>query len=64
MDVGGLGICDTVIYKKYIYLVTQRTKMYFSHTFGLPPQFLAHSFQNPWNFLSNKSSERTFCYNI
>lgn len=32
------------------------TKIYFSYIFGLYPQFLTHSSQNPWNFLSNNSN--------
>ena len=32
------------------------TKIYFSYIFGLYPQFLTHSSQNPWNFLSSNSN--------
>ena len=32
------------------------SQVYFPNTFGLHPQFLAHSFPNPWNFLSSKST--------
>lgn len=35
---------------------TPITKIYFSHATGLHPQFPAQSFQNPWNFLRDKSS--------
>ena len=38
------------------------TKIYFSYTFGLRPQFLAHSSRNPRNFLSNVSHKDVFCY--
>ena len=33
-------------------MVIQVSKIYFSHTFGLPPQFLAHSSPNTRNFPS------------
>lgn len=47
-----LSGCDIVIYKNYIYVVIQMTKMHFSlYIFGLCPKFLDHSSQNPWNFL-------------
>lgn len=32
--------------------------------FPLQPWFLTHSSQNPWNFLSSRSNESIFCYNI
>lgn len=42
---GGLeGVCDAVIYK----------------VFGLYPQFLAHSSQNLWNFLSVENNKGVF----
>lgn len=37
------------------------SKIYFLLIFVFYPQFLAHGFQNLWNFLSDK---RIFCYNI
>ena len=36
------------------------TKIYFSYMFGLHLQFLAHSSQNRWNFLSYKSDGSIF----
>lgn len=30
--------------------------------FGLHPEFLAYSSQNPWKFLSVKSDKDVFCY--
>ena len=56
--------CNIVIDKKYIYLVIWMTKTYFSYICGFPPQFLTHSSQNPWKFLSRKSNRSIFCYNI
>ena len=56
-------MCDIVIYKKYIhiYLVTQMTNIHFSHKSGPHPQFpAAHSSQNLWNFLSDKSNGKIF----
>lgn len=50
--------------EKYIYLVIQMMKIYFSYTTSLWPQFLAQSFQNPWNFLGHESSKNIVCYNI
>ena len=47
---------NIVIYMKYINLVIQRTQIHFSDTFGLHPQFLAHSSHAPWDFLSNERS--------
>lgn len=35
-------------------------KIYFSDIFGLHPRFLAHSSQNLWNFLNNKSNGASF----
>lgn len=35
---------------------------YFSYIFGFSPSFLAHSSQNPWNFLSLESDIGAFCY--
>ena len=41
--------CDIVTYnKKYI--------------FSLLPFFLAHSSENPWNFLSDESNKGVLCY--
>ena len=42
------------------YLVIQMTKIYLTYTFGLLPQFLAHSSQNPWNFMRYKSTGTSF----
>lgn len=42
------GVYNVVIYKKYI--------------FALCPQYLAHSFQNSWNFLSAESDKSDFFY--
>ena len=55
----GRKLANTVIYKNYIYLIIQMTKIYFSYTVGLHPQFLDYRYPNPWNFLSNGS---IFCY--
>lgn len=54
------GFYNTMIYKKYSNLVIQMTKIHFSHTFGLHPQFLAHSYPNPWKFLSDKNNRNIF----
>lgn len=43
------------IYRKNVYLVTHITKIYFLYTFGLPPQYLAHSSSNPMNFWSGSA---------
>lgn len=32
--------------------------------FGPFPQFLAHSYRKPWNYLSNKNNGNMICYNI
>lgn len=34
--------------------------IYFSDILDLRPQFVAHSSQNPWNFLSSKSNGSIF----
>lgn len=47
-----VSICDVWICKEN---VVQMTKIYPSYTFGLHPQFLTHSSQNPWHFLSVES---------
>ena len=44
------------------YVVFQMTKIYFSYIFGLHQWFLAHTFQDSWNVLSDKSNGRIFCY--
>lgn len=36
------------------------SKMCFSYTFGFHPEFLAHSSQNPWNFLSSRAPGASF----
>ena len=51
-------LCDIVGFIRNIYAVIQMTKIYFSYTFGLCPQFLAHSSQNFWNFLSIESENK------
>lgn len=43
------------------------TKVYFPYqsiflTFSLPPSFLGHRSQNPWNTLSVESDKGIFCY--
>lgn len=43
-----------------MYLIIQMTKTYFSYIFGLCTQFLTHSSQNHWNFLSDKSYGNSF----
>lgn len=40
------------------------TKMYFSYRICLLPLFLAHSFPNPWNFLSSVSNGNIFGHNV
>ena len=45
----------------YTYLDIQMTKIYFSYICGFTPQFLAHSFQKPCNFLSIDSDKGVFC---
>lgn len=50
----------TVIFGKHIDLAIRMTKIYFSHIFGLYPQFLAHSSPNPSNFLSCRSNGASF----
>ena len=56
----GRKLANTVIYKNYIYLVIQMTKIYFSYIFGLHTQFLACSSQNTWTFRSDKESIFSF----
>ena len=46
--------------EKYVFGHIRMTKMYLSHIYDLQPEFLAHSSQNPWNFLSSKSHNSIF----
>lgn len=50
-----MRFCDIVIDKKYMYLIVQMTKTYFSNISGLYLQS-----GNPWNFLIDKSSGASF----
>ena len=48
--------CDIVIYKKYICGRSNDQNKHLIY-FGLLPQFLTYSSQNPWNLLSVESNE-------
>ena len=60
--------CNIMIYKKYIFNINLSIQMikyiYFSNIFDLSLQFLTHSYQNCWNFLSAESGKGVFCYVI
>ena len=54
---------DSVIYKKSIFSRLNDNEN-ICLTFGHCRWFLAHGFQNPWDFLSEKSNGSIFCHPI
>ena len=56
--------CNIVIYKKYINIIIQMIKIYFSCIFGLCLRFLAQSSPTPWNFLSDKSNRDIIIFGL
>lgn len=60
LELRKLRYYNIVIYKKCMYLVTEKSKIKTSFIVGLHPQFLAHSSQNPRNFLRVKSKGSIF----
>lgn len=55
---------NTVIYKKYVFGHSDEQSIFLISMVFIHIQFLVHSFQNPWNFLSNKCNGSIFYYNI
>ena len=55
---------NIVLYRTYIFGHSEDQNLSFIYIFGLPPWFLAHSSQNLWNFLSDKSNGRIFYHSI
>lgn len=53
LDTPFFWCCNTVIYKKYIFV--HSNDQYIIFAYSLPIRLLAHSSQNSWNFLSDKN---------
>lgn len=52
--------CDTVIYKKYVYIWHSDDQDIFLRYIWLQSQFLVHSSQNPWNFWADRAIGGSF----